>query len=38
VSGVAYLEDRLSFFGELLTASQKEKVRDGFCSFSSRWR
>jgi len=38
VSGVAYLEDRLSFFGELLTASQREKVRDGFASFSSRWR
>ncbi len=38
VSGVAYLEDRLSFFGELLTAGQKEKVRDGFRSLSSRWR
>jgi hypothetical protein len=38
VSGVAYLEDRLSFFGELLTAGQREKVRDGFASFSSRWR
>ena len=38
VSGVAYLEDRLAFFGELLTESQKEKVRDGFRSFSSRWR
>jgi len=38
VSGVAYLEDRLSFFGELLTEGQKEKVRDGFRSFSSRWR
>lgn len=38
VSGVAYLEDRLSFFGELLTAGQREKVRDGFCSFASRWR
>jgi hypothetical protein len=38
VSGVAYLEDRLSFFGELLTVGQKEKVRDGFRSFSSRWR
>jgi hypothetical protein len=37
VSGVAYLEDRLSFFGELLTEGQKEKVRDGFRSFSSRW-
>jgi hypothetical protein len=38
VSGVAYLEDRLSFFSELLTEGQKEKVRDGFASFSSRWR
>jgi hypothetical protein len=38
VSGVAYLEDRLASFGELLTASQKEKVRDGFASFASRWR
>jgi len=38
VSGVAYLEDRLSFFSELLTAGQKEKVRDGFASFASRWR
>ena len=38
VSGVAYLEDRLSFFGELLTEGQEEKVRDGFRSFSSRWR
>ena len=38
VSGVAYLEDRLSFFSDLLTSSQKEKVRDGFRSFSSRWR
>jgi hypothetical protein len=38
VSGVTYLEDRLAFFGELLTAGQKEKVRDGFRSFSSRWR
>ena len=38
VSGVVYLEDRLSFFDELLTADQKEKVRDGFRSFSSRWR
>ncbi|MGQ9572831.1 MAG: hypothetical protein ACUVV3_06565 [Dehalococcoidia bacterium] len=38
VSGVAYLEDRLAFFGELLTADQKEKVRDGFRSFASRWR
>jgi hypothetical protein len=37
VSGVAYLEDRLSFFGELLTEGQKEKVRDGFRSFSARW-
>ncbi|KPK46678.1 MAG: hypothetical protein AMJ77_05425 [Dehalococcoidia bacterium SM23_28_2] len=37
VSGVAYLEDRLSFFSELLTASQREKVRDGFRSFASRW-
>ena len=37
VSGVAYLEARLAFFGELLTARQKEKVRDGFRSFSSRW-
>jgi len=38
VSGVAYLEDRLAFFSELLTAGQREKVRDGFASFSSRWR
>jgi hypothetical protein len=38
VSGIAYLEDRLSFFSELLTADQREKVRDGFASFSSRWR
>jgi hypothetical protein len=38
VSGVGYLEYRLAFFGELLTAGQKEKVRDGFRSFSSRWR
>jgi len=38
VSGVAYLEDRLSFFSELLTEGQKEKVRDGFASFASRWR
>jgi hypothetical protein len=37
VSGVAYLEDRLSFFGELLTSGQREKVRDGFRSFASRW-
>ncbi len=37
VSGVAYLEDRLSFFSELLTAGQREKVRDGFRSFASRW-
>jgi len=37
VSGVAYLEDRLSFFGELLTVDQREKVRDGFRSFASRW-
>jgi len=38
VSGVTYLEDRLSFFAELLTAAQREKVRDGFRSFASRWR
>ena len=38
VSGVAYLEDRLTFFSELLTAGQREKVRDGIASFSSRWR
>jgi len=38
VSGVAYLEDRLAFFSGLLTEGQKEKVRDGFASFSSRWR
>jgi hypothetical protein len=38
VSGVAYLEDRLSFFSELLTGGQREKIRDGFASFSSRWR
>ncbi|UCH87215.1 MAG: hypothetical protein JSU97_02140 [Dehalococcoidia bacterium] len=38
VSGVAYLEDRLTFFSELLTEDQREKVRDGFASFSSRWR
>jgi len=38
VSGVAYLEDRLSFFSELLTEDQREKVRDGFASFASRWR
>ncbi len=38
VSGVAYLEDRLAFFSELLTAGQREKVRDGFASFASRWR
>jgi len=37
VSGVAYLEDRLAFFSELLTAGQREKVRDGFRSFASRW-
>ena len=38
VSGVAYLEDRLSFFSGLLTEGQKERVRDGFRSFASRWR
>jgi hypothetical protein len=36
-SALTYLEDRLAFFGELLTEEQKDKVRAGFQSYTSRW-
>lgn len=36
-SALAYLEERLAFLGELLTAEQKEKVRLGFDQYVSQW-
>ena len=32
-----YVEDRLSFLGELVNEDQRRRVRDGFERFASRW-
>ena len=36
-SAMVYLEDRLSFFGELLTEEQRQGVRKGFGRLVARW-
>jgi hypothetical protein len=34
---MAYLEDRLAFFGELLTEEQRQAVRESFGRLVERW-
>ena len=36
-SAKAYLEDRLAFFGELLTEGQRQTLREGFGRLVERW-
>lgn len=36
-SAMVYLEDRLAFFGELLTEEQRQGVRKGFGRLVARW-
>jgi hypothetical protein len=36
-SAMAYLEDRLAFFGELLTEEQRQAVRESFGRLVERW-
>ncbi|OGT25691.1 MAG: hypothetical protein A2Z17_01115 [Gammaproteobacteria bacterium RBG_16_66_13] len=36
-SAMVYLEDRLAFFGELLTEEQRRAVRKGFARLTKRW-
>ena len=36
-SAKVYLEDRLAFFGELLTEEQRRAVRKGFARLTKRW-
>ena len=36
-SAKVYLEDRLAFFGELLTEEQQRAVRKGFARLTKRW-
>ena len=36
-SAKVYLEDRLAFFGELLTEEQRRAVRKGFQRLTKRW-
>ena len=36
-SAMVYLEDRLTFFGELLTEEQRQGVRKGFGRLVARW-
>jgi hypothetical protein len=36
-SAKVYLEDRLAFFGELLTEKQRRAVRKGFQRVTKRW-
>jgi hypothetical protein len=36
-SALAYLDDRLATFGELLTDEQKESVRARFQEYASKW-
>ena len=36
-SAKVYLEDRLAFFGELLTEGQRRNVRKGFARLTKRW-
>lgn len=36
-SAGVYLEDRLAFFGELLTGEQREAIRARFREVASRW-
>ena len=36
-SAKVYLEDRLAFFGELLTEEQRQAVRKGFARLTKRW-
>ena len=36
-SAMVYLEDRLTFFGELLTEGQRKGVRKGFGRLVARW-
>jgi hypothetical protein len=36
-SAKVYLEDRLTFFGELLTEEQRQAVRKGFARLTKRW-
>ena len=34
---MAYLDDRLNFFAELLTEAQGQMIRQGFAAFASKW-
>jgi hypothetical protein len=36
-SAKVYLEDRLVFFGELLTEEQRRAIRKGFARLTKRW-
>ena len=36
-SAVAYLDDRLTFFGQLLTEETRQRVREGFASATQLW-
>ena len=36
-SALAYLDDRLAFLGELLSEGQKERIRQVFRAYASRW-
>jgi hypothetical protein len=36
-SAKVYLEDRLAFFGELLTEEQRRTIRKGFARLTKRW-
>ena len=36
-SALAYLDDRLAFWGDLLSKGQKERIRVGFQAYASRW-
>jgi hypothetical protein len=33
----AYLEDRLAFLSDLLTPTQRDRIRDAYRAYSSRW-
>ena len=36
-SGMAYLEERLAFLGDLLSEETRQHVRDAFASVAKRW-
>ena len=37
-SAMVFLEDRLAFFGDLLTEEQCQAIRKGFARLTRRWR